>query len=74
MTVFKTQRKQDQSTVSQSTQEAVTLIFINVFMDHQAERDQNQMFRGVFEPVKVGLIWAVELLEKPLKPESSQEK
>lgn len=34
------------SAVSQSTQEADTLILINIFMDHQAERDQNQMFRG----------------------------
>ncbi len=48
-----------QSTVSRSTQEADTVILINIFIDHQAERDQDQMFRGPsapFEPVKVGLI------------------
>lgn len=54
--VSQAQKRQDRSAVSQSTQEAVTLIFINIFMDHQAEQDQNQMFKETFEPVKVGLI------------------
>lgn len=34
---WQVQWKQDQSAASQSTQEADTLILINIFMDHQAE-------------------------------------
>lgn len=53
-------RSQSAAAASDSTQEADTLILINIFMDHRAERgsesDVQRNPSAPFEPVKVGLI------------------